>query len=495
MCDLGGVPTYHFDFGKGIESPRGRVIRHLTGAGIDSPKHFAYRFDDLALARLAGTVQPQFADFLDIACAVSIADRWAPRELPGDIRMPSERWHRRLTLKVPVREVDFWSSSSVNDQLVKTLEFLTDDQWSFEFVPRVLPARASEMQSALHCSVPDGKTATTLFSGGLDSFIGLIQAAQSGSVTSVVGASVVSNSRLRKVQSRVLLDLRPHLGPELVSVRIALGSTDVVRNRNERESTQRSRGFLYLAVGVVTAVLRGTQRLQVCENGVGAINLPYDSSQTGARNTKAMHPRALDLFAGLATKVLGNSVRIENVGLWSTKAQLCSSFITDDFYAAAKNTVTCDRFPWLGPVVACGRCTSCLLRRASLLASGRASIDSGEHRSYEFDPLRAVSRPVGDRDVLPLSAMCFQVEKLRHALGSLSSEEALLREFPEIWDVLVTTPGSPVGHHETMRKLIDLYRSYVAEWDMFTREIPMLASLDKPSMLELHHDSVIAAAS
>ena len=69
------------------------------------------------------------------------------------------------------------------------------------------------------------------------------------------------------------------------------------------ESSQRSRGLLFLAAGIATAWALRQDQLRVFENGIGAINLPYLRSQFGSQATRAMHPRTLLLAQNLAAAI------------------------------------------------------------------------------------------------------------------------------------------------------------------------------------------------
>jgi hypothetical protein len=486
------IPSYSFDFGGGITSPTGIVIRQLTGPGPNRTDQFEYRFNDIALARLATPLHSEYADLLDVACAVWVADRWSPRTSPNDARQPADRWHRRLSLTIPVRNIEIWSPVHIADQLAGILHYLTDDHWSFEFVPRTSMPRPSEIQSALPCAMPPGDAIASLFSGGLDSCLGLINNARSDAASSLIATSVVSNHRLHEVQSQVLKGLQPYLGPELASVRVTVGVAGGDRHRSARESSQRSRGFLYLTVGTVVSMMIGSPILHLCENGIGAINLPYDMAHTGARNTKAVHPLTLQRYVALATNVLGAPIQIKNSGLWSTKAQLCSELLSEDLYSAAKRTVTCDRFPWVNARDACGRCTSCLLRRASLMVSGHAALDT---LSYEFDALKGSSMSRAHNETVPLYAMCIQVERLRNVVGSPDPKSSFINEFPDLMDVVVGVEGLSMSRGEVMSRLASMYQTYVDEWDFFMSQITALSELRTMSNSIQDNESTLAIAS
>ena len=89
------------------------------------------------------------------------------------------------------------------------------------------------------------------------------------------------------------------------------------------EKGQRSRAFVFSALGVAAAVQAEADTLHVYENGVGALNLPLNETQLGVDNYRGVHPRSLMLLESLLALVLDNPVCIENPYLFRTKAEMC----------------------------------------------------------------------------------------------------------------------------------------------------------------------------
>ena len=63
-----------------------------------------------------------------------------------------------------------------------------------------------------------------------------------------------------------------------------------------REYTQRTRSFLFAALGVTFARMSGLDRLRFYENGVVSLNLPPSPQVVGARASRTTHPRVLGGF-------------------------------------------------------------------------------------------------------------------------------------------------------------------------------------------------------
>lgn len=260
--------------------------------------------------RLARELPAEAADLMEIAAMAYAADRLVPR--PGERAMlDGSGWDRRLWLQIPVRNPGLWNS--VAERLAGLLGWLTHDDWDLDFCQLAGGAGPlDESQGFLFDTVPVG-SAPALFSGGLDSALGLAHDLQDGDSIAV---SVHTNYRMRSVQRRVIRDLTkdPARSCTHLQYRVSL-------HEHDRESSQRTRGLLFLAAGIATAWGLGQDRFRVFENGVGAINLPSLRSQYGPQATRSMHPRTLWLAEGLASAISGQPFRIESPFLRSTKAE------------------------------------------------------------------------------------------------------------------------------------------------------------------------------
>ena len=116
---------------------------------------------------------------------------------------------------------------------------------------------------------------TALFSGGLDSFIGVAEELEQRPCGSLVLFSATTNPRLGSRQRELVQDIRRLRGDNIIHVAVPLGLRDRDQIGGIDERTQRSRGFVFQVLGAVTALMAGAKELYVYENGVGAISLPY----------------------------------------------------------------------------------------------------------------------------------------------------------------------------------------------------------------------------
>ena len=102
-----------------------------------------------------------------LAAAIFAADTRVSRGLTAQ-----DSWTRELAVLIPVSDPDRWNAS--RELLRSILNFLTGDRWSVRFRPR--PQGFERMAPVRPLTdVPEPPFSTvSLFSGGLDSFIGAI---------------------------------------------------------------------------------------------------------------------------------------------------------------------------------------------------------------------------------------------------------------------------------------------------------------------------------
>ena len=410
------------------------------------------------------------ADLLDVVMAVYAADRRSPR----DFRRTATG-QRSIRVRVGVRSPDLWASAGMTHKLEELLYWLSEDEWTFEFERRHATPTSAESEGFLFPLPPEPPATVSLFSGGLDSLAGLVAHAQEGSSGSDVLVSGYTHNRLAYQQRLQVDSLRsvrrlgslPHAPTEIRHVAVPFGTRKPLGHREEKG--QRTRALVFLALGVATAFQAGTDTLWIHENGIGALNLPLNETQLGTDNYKGVHPRSLMMVQNYFSLALGQSVRLRNPFLFSTKGQMCKSLVGSGFAEVVSHTISCDGFPQRlrNQPSQCGHCTSCILRRQSLQASGLEQFDRG----YRYDVLRPQKRLPG-KHLYDLEAMRGQVYKIGQCLASKDPWGSLCASFPE----LARTHAELIehldmgSHSEVSRRLVDLYRAYVWEWERFIEE-------------------------
>lgn len=335
-------------------------------AGAD---HLLDWFDD---NRAASTVQykPEFlmglqpspvaSDLFRLAGAVYCADKVVKREHSPDA------WTRELSLQLPVSDVDAWEA--VHPVVVEALSFLSGDRWDVSFVPDTVRRERTE-------PIADAADRVSLFSGGLDSLAGVIDALEAGDRLALVGHH--DSSLTASTQRKLFAALRDRYGEDRVALRELYLRPNRPRPAQARplpngvENTTRSRSFLFLGAGLVVAeALGNTVPLLVPENGFIGINVPLTPARVGSLSTRTTHPLFMDqmrqLFEALQLDHL-----LENPYRLHTKGEVLEECRNRKLLLKlAPQSISCShpeapRWARRGQGN-CGYCYPCLIRRASM---------------------------------------------------------------------------------------------------------------------------------
>ena len=456
---------FRFDFSRspnvrwGCSSERGKE---------DPVSHsMEYYVNDGKIAERFGHIlDPQLADWIDVALACYLADRLATR-VTGRGTESGNQWSRVFNLVIPVREKACWSNIELKRQLERLLHFFTDDIWHIDFVERVGPRRPAESQGFLFGFDSSVPVRVALYSGGLDSFAGAAQTVREFSDSAFVFVSGITNGRQQAAQRKQLGVLRKEDSHGIWQIGVPYGLLwSTSGSPHKEESSQRTRGFLFLSLGAVSAIAAGSRTLFLYENGIGAINLPYDGTQIGTYNSRATHPVALLRMQDFIETLTGNGFSIENPFAFSTKAAMCRHKAVQELRDYLDLTFSCDGFPVrVKEQAQCGLCTSCLLRRQAIESAGLSTYDS---KGYLND-FTSAEFACSEKQLHSLLAMDWQGQRIKVALAKESPWEALVQEFVELRKLeseLCRVGG--VERHTLQGKLVRLYSQYAAEWESFS---------------------------
>lgn len=313
-----------------------------------------------ALRRLPTKPSIQAFDFLSIALAVTAADTFVDR---GDA---PDRWCRDLKLVVALCDPTPWVS--VAAELETALRFLTGDLWSLEFRTGGLPPPEPNMRrTALTIDIPNNTDSVALFSGGLDSTIGVLDLLARGRNPLLVSHAYRGDAGIQS-------DVLQHM-PRSV-VRFGANLHPVNLRDTTSDITMRSRSFNFLALAAVAAsvVAEVTEAnlvpLIVPENGFIALNAPLTPRRVGSLSTRTTHP----YFLGKVQSVFDKTsipATISNPYEFKTKGEMFRECLNPRALRnAAPETMSCSN--WKRKSMACGRCVPCLIRRASFEFAGVA---------------------------------------------------------------------------------------------------------------------------
>jgi hypothetical protein len=388
-----------------------------------------------------------FLDLIDLATYVYCADQAVRRGGPSDSRFGQD-WRRRFFFRVAVREIDLWRGAEVCDLLARTLGFLSEDEYHFEFEPLTGGPPAL---SYFNFSPDVGGGApeeVVLSSGGLDSLGGAVREA----VMDRRRIALVNHrptTKLAKRQRALLARLEGHAGknpPVYIPVRInkkkVLGC----------EHTQRSRSFLYASLGAAVATMLGLRRVRFYENGVVSLNLPPSAQVVGARATRTTHPQILTWFSKLFSRLAGRTFVVENPFRWETKAAVVRLIAAAGCRDLIRHTTSCTRtWEMTKEYSHCGICSQCIDRRFAVLAAGEEEADPAAE--YRVDLL------TGEReDGNPRTMLAAYLETASQIAG-MSAVEFFAR-YGEASRVLRHAEGDPEA---TAVRIFNLYREHARE--------------------------------
>jgi hypothetical protein len=355
-------------------------IHRLDVSG--SAPNVQLRISDIRRA-LVTNVPDVLTDLLEVAAYIYCADGAVRR---GGVKMGQlgKDWRRRFRFIIPVRQPNLWSSTLVSSLLIDTLSFLSDDFYSFEFEQLREPP---EFQRYLDLDGPEPRgfraDEVVLFSGGLDSL--------AGAVSELVGdtrrrIALVSHGSAPKIESHQS-NLVEAIGARFSNNRIFHVPVWVYKHETiGKEFTQRSRSFLYAALGFVVARIFGLPHLRFFENGVVSLNLPIVPHELGARASRTTHPQVISGFTKLFSALAGTSFTVENPFLWKTKSEIVKLMAHHGCAELISITVSCTRVREMTVAQThCGVCSQCLDRRFAVLAAGLGNYDPGA--LYRLDPL------------------------------------------------------------------------------------------------------------
>lgn len=410
------------------------------------------RISDRRIARgFRGSLSPRVCDLLDIAGAAYMQDRLVRRQRPR-ARTFGGAVQRELFVEVAVRDPEFWRDSNVDSQLRDVLDWLTGDSWQFGFALFQGEHSLAELQQQLFSEQLDAGGQIALFSGGLDALAGAAILLEDDRTCALL--AIGTNPRQIRCQVTLMRELRQLL-PSVAAVPVQAGLSGASKSGQER--SQRSRAFLFLSIAVAAAHAGGAETINMCENGIGAMNLPVSERQIGIDTSRAAHPVTLHRMRALSETVLGRSVRIRNPLFAATKAQACRA-LPVEWLPLVPKTVSCDigftdRRP--GPQL-CGTCSSCLLRRHALHAAGMRDVDRGEpYRVDIFSP-----------DAQEAEAFRAMRDQARRLAGAFTSWTSLVSLFPEVERVAagLVESGAASSERDAEATIAHLIAAYVNEW-------------------------------
>lgn len=324
------------------------------------------------------------ADFSNISIAVYSIDQICSRE-----KMGYHGWSRFLNLHIPVYNIEKWLL--VKSELENIFSFLSGDKWVINFrrcndaFPNFM---TSEFKSQKVC----------LFSGGMDSFIGISDLISQNSTLATVSHYKGGNSGELSLQKEITEKLRKNnVGKDILSYNFFVqGKKNKILTG---EKTQRARSILFLSLGLLVANSSSdSTSIVIPENGLISLNLPLTPARGGSHSTKTTHPKYITALNDIFNKV-GINNKIENPYKFLSKGEMLAKVRSNSFVLNnIISTVSCSKpgyyVQWKKnrneneiPKNQCGHCVPCIIRRASLYTNGLDNF-----RDYEKDVITSLEK-------------------------------------------------------------------------------------------------------
>jgi hypothetical protein len=431
-------PDDHFDVKVGADEQRTNLqlvageksLDHGIGSALTSLKKIGVFPSEIGI------------DLLVLAAHVHAADTRISRA-----EQSQDSWTREIRLVVPVSDPVRWDAAAPT--LKKMLDFLTGDRWTIGF--RARPDRFAMIAKMAPPSLIDSPfDSLSLFSGGLDSLIGVIDLLEERATPLLV--SHFGEGATSDAQNKLFAGLRENYATSSFErLRVGMTFKDGLVEGVGSENSTRGRSFLFFALGVFAGTgMRRPFVLRVPENGLIAVNVPLDPLRLGSNSTRTTHPYYIARWNDLLG-VLGVDGEVRNPYWNKTKGEMATGCRNPALLKKlTADSLSCSspaKARWLGHGIEhCGYCLPCLIRRAALTAAWGVGNDP---TTYTVPDLHA--QPLDTRQ-----ATGVQVRSFQYAIQRLKGK-------PQLANLLIHKPGSLEDEAAHLDELADVYRRGLGE--------------------------------
>ena len=306
-------------------------------------------------------------DIFLIGCFVYGIDILLPRK-----SFSVNGWSREIEVEFPVELLDLFNGGK--NELEQLLSFLTGDYWQISFIQRDVTLLFVNTKKVYSNDYRKSHKRISLFSGGLDSLVGVIdQLSSSKDKIVLVSHYDAAFKGAKSDQDKIHKILsRKYSHYHFIQTRVDLSNSDVNGNERENEPSLRSRSFLFLcqAIFVAHSIGNGTEVL-IPENGTISLNHPLTPSRRSSCSTRTAHPYYIAKVIDFISK-LGLNHLIRNEYEMKTKGEMLENCHDKDMLIATyQYSCSCakrgHKVYWdVRTAPQCGICMPCIYRRVSL---------------------------------------------------------------------------------------------------------------------------------
>jgi 7-cyano-7-deazaguanine synthase in queuosine biosynthesis len=370
-------------------------------------------------------------------------------------------WGRSLTVEVPVFDIDLWSSTAVQTAITDCLNYLTGDEWHFNFTRRRKRAIPSGQMSA-----PLSLTEPYVFipySHGLDSYaqLRILQQREPSARVVCVHTDTRGAEKTWKQLYRKNRDNNFHTIPIPVSV-------DTLQHG---ERSFRTRPFTYYLLAAYGAILHADSRVLIPENGQGSLGGSLVTLGAEAPH-RSCHPGFTHRLTAFIYAITDKKVTFEHPALFQTKGEVLSTLFTaePDPDTWLKEHWSCSHDHRHASVdgvrMHCGVCGNCILRRVSIKTAGLTT-----YEKYKYADLTATTldKAVLGNHETPRSIHAFE-DLARNSVRSMNrlAELATMPDADIVWAEAATL-GRYRRQDATIvhTQLMGLLKQHREEWKQF----------------------------
>ena len=348
----------------------GRKLLELSSLGPTANVNI--RIEDVARVFLRH-LSPRLVDLVEIASFVYTADCATRRGIDWGEQGGVEAWGRDFHFVISVRDLEFWQQPQIAKSLSEILTFLSDDKYRFDFeqLHDERPVQEYLEFGDLEEWPFYGADRVLMFSGGLDSLAGAVETAYGGEKLILVSHRPVGT--LSRRQRELYGSLRILYPVPMLHIPVWINKAKPLG----REHTQRTRAFLYSALGTVVAQSLRTKGVRFFENGVVSLNLPVADEALRARASRTTHPFVLTLLSEFYSQVLEREFLVDNPYIFLTKTDVVNNIAKFGATRLIQHTCSCAHTGHFQSASQwhCGTCSQCIDRRVAIIAGNLSEYD------------------------------------------------------------------------------------------------------------------------
>ena len=310
------------------------------------------------IAYFNGKVPPVTYSLLYLSAIVYAIDRGIDRH-----RYSIDGWSRELDVDINLPEYELFQP--VEEQIDTMLSFLTGDYWNCHFVGTAQVRYGRYGQTNYF----DGITQVNLFSGGMDSLIGVIDYMTdnpngklflASHYDSVMRGPLSDQDRLKKIFRRKYSGKYAEMTAVMITPELSA------------ELSCRSRSLMFLSIALIVASYANC-KIVVPENGSVSLNFPLSPSRRASCSTRTTHPVFLKQYREVL-KALGLTTQVENPYEKMTKGEMVQHCSDKDYLMSiVEHSNSCGKRGMHQHMydnthaTHCGHCMPCMYRKAAMI--------------------------------------------------------------------------------------------------------------------------------